>query len=154
MVSFKCVKGEKPFAFLHRLAPLLKIAALAIVFPAIFFPMLFIAVGALLLVSVAINYFKWYLLFNINYVIKDGALTVKKSYKFIKDKYFFISKLTEIENCDIIEEMDIVDIPNSVECLCEQTTFKVFICIKIKNNPNNYILVADNYFYSLIKEKK
>lgn len=154
LVSFKCEQGQKMHLFLHRLAPLMKIAAFALVFPAIFFPMLFIAVGLLFAISVLINYVKWYLVYNFNYVLKNDILTVKKTYRFNKDKILFSVKVEDIEECEIIHEPDIGAISNKIECFCEQSTFKVFICIKIKNNPKNYILAADNYFYSLLKEKR
>lgn len=153
LVSFKCENRQNLYNFLHRLAPLLKIAAFALVFPSVFFPMLFIAAGLFFAFSVVINYIKWYLVFNFNYVLKDGVLTVKKTYRFIKEKILLLVKLEDIEGCEIIEEQNINDISDRIECFCEQLTFKVFICIKIKNNPKNYILVADNYFYSLLKEK-
>lgn len=154
MVSFKCEKGQKLHVFLHRLTPLMKLMAFGLVFPAIFFPLLFIAVGLLFVFSVAINYAKWYLIFNYNYVLCDGSLTVKKTYRFIKEKVLLKTNLTDMEECKIIQEPDIDAMPNKVECFCEQTTFQVFICIKIRNNPKNYILAADNYFYSLLKEKQ
>lgn len=131
---------------------MLKILAFLSIFPAIFFPRLFIATGILIIVSVTLNYFKWYLVYNYNYVVDKGYLLIKKTYKFIKPKIIANLPLEHIK-AKIIYEYDIEGMDNVTKCYNDQSHFKVFILVT--HQDRHYALVADNYFYSLIsKEEK
>lgn len=153
-ISLKCEKNKRIYIVLHRLAPILKIGAIVMIIPSIFAPIMFFAVGAVLALSVAINYIKWYLIYNYNYIIKDNTLTIQKTYTYIRPKKIAETKLSDISSCQVIDERQINNIPERVDCFCQQAVFNVYLCIKVEDNPKNYILAADNYFYSLLKEKQ
>lgn len=151
-VSFRCNNKEKLFNFLHRLSPIIKLISLALVIPAIFYPYILIIAAVLFLLSMLTNYLKWYLIFSYEYIIDDDILTIKKTYNFIKPKIYLQTNLNDIAYCDIIKKDDAKTIEEAVICYCYSDRFDVYI--KFTVNDTAYIILADNYFYSLIKKRE
>lgn len=148
IVSFRCNKNQNKFNIIHRIAPLLKIISLALIIPSLFNYYIFIAVGFVYIASILLNYYKWYLVYNYQYIIKDKILTIKKTYTYIKAKIYLQTKLNDITLCEIIESEQTQLYKDAICCYCDNSHFSVYI--KLTINKQNYIILADNYFYSLL----
>ncbi|HHT83312.1 MAG: hypothetical protein ACOYEC_00135 [Christensenellales bacterium] len=150
-IVLPCKSHMKLFGLMRALAPMLKIFSLMAIIAGIFNHYWFIAAALLFLVSVAINYIKWYLVYNYVYVLKDGTLTIKKSYTYIKHRYLLRVKIKDITCCQLINEDKLQEETRAQKLYCLNEKYDVYI--KIEANKQMYILLADNYFYSLLQKE-
>lgn len=149
MVCYRCEKGMKLFKALHKTAPILKILALLSFVLGIFYPYVFIASVFLWVLSVGINYIKWYTVFNYNYVIKKDRLTVMKTYTYIKPYILADVKFKDILRLEIIQEEDLEHYDTTNKYFCEQDYFNLYLLINAANT--SFIIVVNNYFYALLQ---
>ncbi len=133
------------------MAPIIKIIAFITIIVGILNPYYFIATGLLWLLSVGLNYIKWYTVYTYNYVIKEENLTITKIYNYIKPEILADVKFKDILNLEIISEEDLENYDTTNKFFCYQKHFDLYLMIKTLDIC--FIIVANNYFYALLHRK-
>lgn len=145
------ISNTKKFNILHNISQILKIFAL-LSFLVMIWRLWFVAISiSLFVISMLLASYAFSLVFTYEYWLDNGVLKVTKYYK-NNTSLILVSMPVDSEfDCDIIPygEIDF----NSAGCYIDKA-FNSGLYLKIKTAEREFYIISDQYFYSLLMEKK